>query len=322
MTTVPDFAGKLNAVFLDYDHLQPIVTRDVRVEGMDISVDRETRPAEAASRPGAHVVELSWSRYLRGLTEGSREWVGLPLFPRRCFAHRAWYVRKGAAITSFAELAGARVGTNEWPATGNVWARAAAREAGLELSGVSWVVGSIDGGPAGLGDELPAYAHYEDSGRHLVDLLVEGSLDALVCPVPPQGFYAPESAVVRLLPEVWDAERAYFERVGFYPAHHIVGLRREVFEARPDLASIVFGAFESSRRHWQTVRTRMADTSPWLLEDIERAMRLIGPDWQLGGVEANADMTRALCEELFEQGLVERRIDPHEVFSDVAGLVG
>lgn len=313
---------KVNAVFLNYDHLHPVVTGDITAHGLEINVDRETRPADAAvSQPDAHLVELSWSRYVRGLTEGCRDWVGLPLFPRRCFTHRAWYVRADANLTSFADIASGAVGTNEWPATGNMWARAAAREAGVDLSGISWVVGSIDGGPAGLTDALPGHAQYAESGRHLVDLLLEGDLDALVCPVPPKGFYEPERRIVRLLPDVWNAEREYFKRVQIYPAHHIAGLRREVFEGRPELARSLFETFESSRVEWQSIRTRMADTSPWLLEDIERARALIGADWQKGGIEANAHMTQALCDELYEQGLIERRIDPAEVFSDFANLV-
>lgn len=313
----------INSVFLNYDHLHPVATKDVTTAGLDITVDRFTRPAQAAaSDPDAHLVEVSWSRYIRGLSEGVRDWVGLPLFPRRCFGHRAWYTRRDLGYTGFEDIAGGRVGTNEWPATGNTWARAAAREAGIDLKAISWVVGSIDGGPTGRDDELPSHVTYAGEGVHMVDLLLHGELDALVCPAPPANFYEEDSPVVRLLADPWAAEREYFQRTGIYPAHHIAALRREVFDARPEVAIELFTTFERGRREWQASRTRLGDTSPWVLADIERARDLMGVDWQPGGIDANAHMTAALCEELFEQGLIETRVDPAIVFEDFARLIG
>ncbi len=306
----------IHAAFQNHDNLQPVVNGDVVPDGLHIIIDRHRRPVLGLSDPSFQVAELSWSRYLRGLSQGHDEWVGIPLFPRRCFTHRAWYVRRDSGYEHFADLAGKTIGTNEWPATGNTWARAAAREQGVDPRSISWVVGSIDGGPTNRTDQLPENVQLASSDARLLDLLLRGELDALVCPVPPAGFYDRDALVVRLHTDFRAVEQQYYDRTHIYPAHHIVGLRREVFEEDPEIAHIIFTTFETARMQWQSDRARDGDTSPWVMADIENSMQLMGYDWQPGGIEPNVHMTRALCDELLAQGLIENPVPVEAVFAD------
>jgi 4,5-dihydroxyphthalate decarboxylase len=306
----------IHAVFMNHDNLQPVVNGDVVPDELDIIIDRHTRPVLGMNDPGAQVVELSWSRYIRGLSRGNKEWVGIPLFPRRCFTHRAWYVRRDSGHEHFADLVGKTIGTNEWPATGNTWARAAAREQGVDIRTINWVVGSIDGGPTNSMDQFPEYVRPASPDVHLLDLLLTGELNALVCPVPPSGFYDRDAQVVRLHRDFRAVEQDYYHRTQIYPAHHIVGLRREIFEEDPAIAHIVFRTFETARQSWQYDRARNGDTSPWVMADIENSMDLMGYDWQPGGIEPNEHMTRALCHELLAQGLIENPVPAEAVFAD------
>jgi 4,5-dihydroxyphthalate decarboxylase len=306
----------IHAAFLNHDNLQPVVNGDVVPDQFDIVIDRHRRPVLGLNDPDVQVVELSWSRYLRGLAQGHNEWVGIPLFPRRCFTHRAWYVRRDSGYQHFADLAGKTVGTNEWPATGNTWARAAAREQGVDPRSISWVVGSVDGGPANRTDQLPENVRLASPDVHLLDLLLKAELDALVCPVPPAGFYDHDAQVVRLHRDFRAVEVEYYQRTRIYPAHHIVGLRRKVFEEDPSIAHSVFETFETARRQWQNDRARNGDTSPWVMADIENSMDLMGHDWQPGGIEPNEHMTRALCDELLAQGLIDNPVPADAVFAD------
>ena len=52
-----------------------------------------------------------------------------------------------------------------------------------------------------------------------------------------------------------------------------------------------------------------------MLADIEEATAVIGEDWSPSGVEPNAKMTKALCDELYAQGLIATTVDPSTVFS-------
>jgi 4,5-dihydroxyphthalate decarboxylase len=147
-------------------------------------------------------------------------------------------------------------------------------------------------------------------------MLIDGELDALMIALPPQGFYEPDSPIVRVIPDYRVAERAYYERTGLYPAHHIVGIRREIFERHPWVAQSLFDAFERSKSIWQG-RRRLAETTPWLLAEIEAATALMGTlDWQPNGVEPNRAMTAALCDELYAQGLIDQPLDPETVFAE------
>lgn len=101
----------------DYDHVSPLATGDVTVEGVGLtlirSFDALTRVAKDASLDGG---EVSFSRYLHGLAAGDSSLVGLPAF-----------VVRGSGLGDVTDLAGKRVGTNEWPATGNTWTRVVLR---------------------------------------------------------------------------------------------------------------------------------------------------------------------------------------------------
>ena len=43
-----------------------------------------------------------------------------------------------------------------------------------------------------------------------MDMLLSGDLDAVMCPVPPKGFYAADSKMVRLIPDYRRAEQEYY----------------------------------------------------------------------------------------------------------------
>jgi 4,5-dihydroxyphthalate decarboxylase len=147
-------------------------------------------------------------------------------------------------------------------------------------------------------------------------MLLASELDALMIPYPPKGFYDPDSPVVRLIPDFRTAEREYAARVGYYPAHHIIALKRDVFEQHPWVADRLLQAFSESLRAWEQSRLLLAETSPWLLADLEETVALFGNHWQDHGLEHNRAMIAALCEEEFAQKLVEQPIDPSAVFAE------
>jgi 4,5-dihydroxyphthalate decarboxylase len=312
-------ASRISVVLQPHDFLEPLRSGDVVPEeiGLEIKIG-DLRAAMLDD--GITASELSFARHVRRIAEGDHTWVAMPAFVRRGFSHRAWYVRRGSAIKTFRDLAGKRVGTNEWPATGNTWTRAAAREQGLDLRSVRWVVGSIDGGTRASGDRLPDNVSYAESDEGLVDLLVDGRLDALACPDPPRGFYDQNSAVVRLLVDYRGAERAYYERTGVYPAYHIVGFRKNLFDENPTALLRVYDALERSKKFWESLRLAECDTSPWLQADLEETRNLMGADWQPYGVEPNARMIAYFCDEMLAQGLITRLVAPADLFAEFEEL--
>src|SRR3954453_21079032 len=143
----------------NYDHIAPLRAGDVRPEGIDLTFDFGPDVLNRViSLPEVPVGELSFGRYLIRLSSGDTSIVGLPIFTTCLFRHRVFYVAQESPRQTLEDLAGARIGTNEWPATGNTWARAALRERGVEIEKIRWSVGTVDApSPGSVKDPLPAH---------------------------------------------------------------------------------------------------------------------------------------------------------------------
>lgn len=309
-------------IMRDYDYLAPLYGGDVVPPDLNLTIDRKTPITQAFSDPSIVASELSFSRFLIALSQGDRTFVGIPFFPTRGFRHRCFFIRRGGAISALKDLEGKRVGTNSWPDTGNTWTRAVLRDQGVRIDRIHWWVGPLDESyPVRPQSGLPAYVQEAPKGRMLRNMLVDGELDALMCPFPPKGFYEPHGPLVRLIPNFRAAELEYYRRTKIYPAHHIVGLRRDIFESMPQIAVAIYQTLDRARLYWQQHRLYMAELTPWILADLEETMAVLGADWQPSGIAANRHVVAALCEEELAQGLVERPIDPASVFAEFDGVL-
>jgi len=303
----------------NYDYLAPLACGDVAAEGIDLTLGRDTAGAldRTLNDPSVHAGELSFSRHIHRLAASDRSFVGIPFFPTRAFRHRCFFVRRDSGLRAFADLAKKRIGTNEWPASGNTWSRAILRGAGVKIEEIQWWVGPVDGAPSGRPQgALPAHARPAPAGRTLREMLLDGELDALMCPTPPKGFYEKNSPIVRLVPDFRKAEQDYFRRTGISPVQHIVGVRREVFDRDPWVAKSLYAALEQSKLAWQASRRRLAETLPWTLAEIEEATALIGEDWYPNGVESNRKIMQAFLDEQVAQGLIAKPPSVDSLFAE------
>lgn len=317
----------IRIVIRNYDIITPLLTGDVVAEGIDLEFDRESSIGAFQSDASLDAGEMSFSGYLRQLDAGGTDVVGLPVFPMRGFRQRCFFVKRGSELASFKDLAGKRIGTNGWPDSGNTWSRSLLRAEGVDIEQIEWVVGPIDGvvdeafGHRVSSAGLPAHARVAADGATLVGMLDAGDLDALMMPWPPQGFYEPDSPVVRLLPDFRRAEEEYARQVGFCPTHHILGVRTAVLEKDPWIAASLFNAFEQARELTDQRRLVLADTSPWVQADLEQAIELLGPGWQAHGIEGNEPVIDTFCEEMQAQGTISQRFDPQSAFARFLELI-
>lgn len=315
----------LTLVVRDYEYLAPLASGQVVVEGIDLKLERDTRGAltRALNDPSVRVGEISLGRHLIRLAEGGEsDFVGIPFFPARSFRHRCFFVRRGSSLRELKDLEGKRVGIDEWPATGNTWSRAALREQGVRIDAINWWVGTIDGTVGRPQGTLPSYVRLSAPGRTLRDMLLEGELDVLMCPFPPKGFYEPDSPIVRLIRDFRRAEQEYYRRTGIYPAHHIVGIRREEFDLNPWVACSLYEALDRSLNVWLETRKQVPETPPWMLAEIEETIALMGLDWRASGIEPNRVMIQALCDELFAQCLIAKPLAGESVFAEFKQVMG
>lgn len=304
-------------IMRDYDYLAALYGGDVVPDGVQLTLDRKTPITQWMTDPKIIASEVSFSRFVIGLSKGDKSFVGIPFYPTRAFRHRCFFVKRGSNLHQLTDLEGKRVGTNSWPDTGNTWTRAALRDQGVRIDRIRWWVGPLDETyPVRAQSGLPPYVREAPAGKVLRDSLLAGDVDALMCPFPPKGFYEAQGPIVRLLSDYQKAEREYYDRTKIYPIHHIVALRRDVFERDPQLAVAVYRALDQARLYWQKQRLFMAEMTPWVLVDLENTASVMGADWQPSGVAANRHIIKALCDEEIAQGLIDRPVDPGSVFAD------
>jgi len=319
---------RLKTIAYHHDHLNPLVTRDVVPEGIDLEFDRSVPLAALYDDPSYLAGETSLGLYMLRTSQGYRDFVGLPIFPMRQFRHRCFLVKRGSPMegADLKSLEGKRVGMDGWPNSGNTWTRVMLREAGVDIWKIDWVIAPVEGpAPAPRSDvpplDVPSNVSAGPAGKSLVDLTLSGDLDVLVTAFLPRGFYEPDSPLVHMIPDFRAAERAYLERVGYCPAHHLLTVRREVVERDPWIARSLFDAFEASKRFWREQRRKLQDTSPWLLTDLEESAKLFGGDWNPYGLEPNLKMMTDFCQDQFAQRLVTAPVDPVAAFSDFTRLM-
>jgi 4,5-dihydroxyphthalate decarboxylase len=304
-------------IMRDYDYLAALYGGDVQPDGVQLTIDRKTPITQWTSDPSIMVSEVSFSRFIIGLSKGDRSFVGIPFHPTRAFRHRCFFVKRGSALRQLSDLEGKRVGTNSWPDTGNTWTRAALRDQGVRIDRIRWWVGPLDESyPVRAQSGLPPYVREAPAGKVLRDSLLSGDLDALMCPFPPKGFYEPQGQIVRLIADYQRAEREYYDRTKIFPIHHIVAMRREMFERNPQVAVAIYRALDQTRLYWQKQRLFMAELTPWVLGDLENTISVMGADWQPSGVSANRHIIKALCDEETAQGLIDHPVDPASVFAE------
>ena len=308
----------------DYDYYSPITYGDVRAEGLDLDYERDTANVldRTVNDPSIQGGEIPFGRYISAIAQGNTPFVGLPVFPNRAFRHRCIFVRRDSGLDSIEQLAGKRMGCNEWPATGHVWTRAILPHHGVPIESVKWFVGTIDGAVLQRSQgKLPDYAQ-PVTDRTLQSMLLDGELDGLIAAHPPKLFYAKDSPLVRLLKDYRSVEMDYYRDTGIFPTIHIVGVRREVVQQHPWVARSVFNVIDQARRKWQEERKKMPDATPWLIQELEDSIALFGEEnWAPYGVEKNRRTVQALCDELFRQGFCSRQVDAAEVFAEFEAAI-
>ncbi|MEU1600887.1 ABC transporter substrate-binding protein [Streptomyces sp. NPDC005708] len=261
------------------------------------------------------VCEMALTTYLTAREHGVR-FTALPVFLVRGFHHGAILVRKGSGITGPGDLADKRVGVSRgYTVTTGVWARAImALEHGLDLDSVTWVLS---------GDEHvesyrpPANVVPAGPGKKLTDMLLAGELDAVV------NAKVDHPDVVPLIAEPEEAGFAALRDHGLYPINHLVVVKDEVLEARPDVAKAVFDAFaESKRRYVERLRAGFVET----VDDrmYSRVMAETGLTDPLPyGIEPNRAVLELLVEQAAAQHILAKPVDIESIFAPATrDLVG
>ncbi|MFP5336726.1 MAG: ABC transporter substrate-binding protein [Actinomycetes bacterium] len=299
-----------------YDRTEALRTGVVRPEGIDLLYVPIQSPPELFARmvhkTSFDVAEMSLSLYLQLRSRGGFPFVALPVFPSRMFRHSYVFVRRDAGIDTPADLAGRRIGVQEYHQTAGVWIRGLLSGSyGVDFSRVSWFEGgvnaprqsdpTIDLRPSGDLDIT-----FIGSDTCIDQWLTEGRVDAYFGARAPRSFGSGDT-VRRLFPDARAEERAWFRRTGVFPIMHTIVVREDLLDRQPWIAETLFKAFESAKR-WCLEQMRFSGTSryslPWLHAALEEVDDLFGGDPYPYGVDRNRTTLEMLARFLVEQRFV------------------
>ncbi|TDW86471.1 hypothetical protein [Kribbella sp. VKM Ac-2566] len=305
---------KLHLGVRHWDHVIPLALGDVPGP----AVTRLEATPDLWGSPEYDGGETSFSRYVRARAAGDDRVVALPIFLMRGFRHRCIIVRRDATAETAADLKGGRIGLTGWPDSGNTWTRAILAEAGVGIHDAEWQVGPLTAahpvvdriGGVAVGNNI---RHTADGAR-LVDLLLDKELDAVMTPFMPPGFHAEDSLYRTLFRDTRAEEREYYGRHGYIPGIHLLALRKEVLEERPEIAQQLIDLFEQAKQLSFQRRNKLMDITPWHNEEIGVTTRTFGPDWMPYGVSADRRMVAAFQDHLVAQELLAQPVPAEDLF--------
>jgi 4,5-dihydroxyphthalate decarboxylase len=309
----------------NYDRTRPIQDGRVKVEGCAVTY-LPLYPEEIFFRAFRYqefdVSELSFSSYMRTVASGTSAYVAIPAFVSRIFRHSGIYIRRDAGINTPADLRGKRIGLPEYQITAVVWMRGMLQhEYGVAPTEIHWRNGGQE--QPGRGERTPLKPipglDLEPLGENqtLVDMLRDGELDAIFTARPPSSFLRGEPHIGRLFPDTRQAEMAYFKKTGLFPIMHLVGIRKTLLTQFPWLATSVYKAFCEAKRlamiDLRDVNALMV-TLPFLEAETLATMAAMGEDFWRYGIHENKGEIEALTGYAHEQGLVDRKLGPEDLF--------
>jgi 4,5-dihydroxyphthalate decarboxylase len=312
----------------DHDRALPVLTGDVPVAGY--TVDGHVLPTSqlfpiAVNEARFDVTELSLSSYLLQVARGDCPYVALPVYLARAFRHNGFFCRADSGISTLADLKGRVVGVPEYQMTAALWMRGILQDDhGLAATDMEWRTGALDQGVRNERLALNAPSDLKITpiaeGQTLQALLLNGQIDALLAPNPPQAFLQGDPRIRRIIPDFAAAEEDYHARTGFFPIMHLIGVRKSLVDAHPDLPRALFDAFSIARDHalnrlqdvWLGSANRLS--LPWLNDAMERTRRALGPAYWPYGYRAAVPELEAACRYSVEQHLAHRRLMPADLF--------
>lgn len=317
---------KLNIAMWDYDRVRPLMDGRVQIEGCDINIVIMP-PEECFHRAWYNqefdVCEIGFSAYVISISRGEAPYKAIPVFPSRSFRHSCIYVRSDRGIDKPADLRGKNIGVPEYQLAAPMWARGLLQhQYGVHPADMHWFQGGMEiPGRAekfqmNLPSDFPLRTIAND--QTLNALLEDGTLDGIIAPRTPRSYLTKSAPVCRLFEDFEAAEKIYYRETGIFPIMHAIGIRNNVHEQNPWLASSLLKAFKAAKAIAlaDLLETAALKISlPWSVKAAQEARELMGNDWWPYGVHESRKTLDAMVRYSFEQGLSARPVNVEELFA-------
>jgi 4,5-dihydroxyphthalate decarboxylase len=228
--------------------------------------------------------------------------VTLPVFLDRTFRHRDLYVRSDGSVRAPSDLVGRTFALPDMYSADGMWIRGLLRHGyGVEPREITWVNVRAERRL----DNLPdiGYRLEPQPGANQEELLRDGKVDAMFMPFEPPSLRQGETWIRRLFAQPEAEEQAYYLRTGLFPMNHTLVMRRDLYEADPNIAVRLYEGFSQAREAWAAAGGSPNGT--W--EDQATDM------WPYG-VSRNHLVLKSAVEYATEDRMLSRHYEPEELF--------
>jgi 4,5-dihydroxyphthalate decarboxylase len=234
----------LSAAVGAYPHTEALKTGRiasdlVQLEFVDISpINRAFAPMARERR--FDVSEMAIATFLQAKAYGARLTL-LPIAVAARFQESALLGRAGNDIRSPADLVGRRVGVRAYSQTTGLWLRGAlADDYGVAPRDIRWV--TFEDAHV-LEYREPEFVERAAPGKSMLTMLNTGELDAVIV-----GNESPDGpALSPVFPDPSAAAEAFWAKHGFMPINHMIVIKSEIAEERPEIARELCRMFAASK---------------------------------------------------------------------------
>lgn len=308
---------------------------DVQPDGIELIPVRYPSFYTILNAGGFDVADISFLRFLVAVSRGRKDWYALPVFPSRQFFHADILTNVNSGIRKPQDLKGKRFGIPEYDMSAGVWIRAVLQhDFGVAPHEYTWYLNCSEGtdrhGPLAMQLPKNITIHRLKSDQDLSTLLRNGELDAtggtgLITMLDRAGRVSIEGQpnIQRLFDSGEESGR-FLQSRGYIPPNHVLVVKREIVEQHSWVAMSLFRAFERSKQAYNRVsdnvflKVNYAQPEVWrahrlgLSSPIQEQHALLERALAPCGVHANRSMMEHCAGFLFEQGLMDSRVEIEE----------
>jgi len=260
------------------------------------------------------ICEYSLVDYLNSFDRGL-SFTAVPVFPHRVFRHRDIWVSSASGVTEPKQLNGARIGIQSWVNTAGVWQRGILQQDyGVDLKSIEWVRESPE---EGEGKQGPNWARITQKPRDRVleQMLASGDIAAMMLPRPPELHPEEMQRIGRLFPNYVADEQGYYARTRLFPIMHVMVIKNALLSSHPGSGKMVSHWVQAALDAFvERQRSTNGKSIPWKELRWSEQQSHLGPHAWPAGVEANRKELEALITYALQQGIINRRVSPEELF--------
>jgi len=188
------------------------------------------------------------------------------------------------------------LGVRAYTQTTGVWVRGIlAEDYGVDLDTINWVTFE-EGHVAEYQD--PPNVRRAPEGKELVQMLLDGEIDAAIV-----GDKLPDRRLKPLVPNPETANHVWAQNHGGVPINHMLVIREQLAQARPDVVREVYRVFRQAKETW-LAEIGMPELDPFRF-----------------GIEPNRRSLEIVIDFAVKQGLLPRRFTVDELFSDTMRML-